>query len=306
MEKTNKMKSLTNDMKTFEKLMQEQRKEKQIPGIDLEIDTEEDSPADILLQAAGMLMDCSVMVAKAAFLVGLMEAETDEDDEDGEDEEAEPGEEEKSGDAPENAPAKADKADKPDEEKEALRRELARFKSQTKDTLKKLGVKESDDPLTDLARLAAEANNETLEEYQRKRAEQESADEAQRFMRAAKFEAKMAADLAEVHAAYPSTRGYTSVKQLPNFSEFARLRDLGVSPKQAYIAANPDAVTAAAAEAARQRSMNDGKWHLKPAVRKSSKDNSLVLSKKDMAMYRNTFPELSDKEILALYKQANK
>lgn len=234
------------------------------------------------------------------------ESDPDEDDEDGEGEEAEPGEEEKSGDAPDNAPAKADKADEPDEEKEALRRELARFKSQTKDTLKKLGVKESDDPLTDLARLAAEANNETLEEYQRKRAEQESADEAQRFMRAAKFEAKMAADLAEVHAAYPSTRGYTSVKQLPNFSEFARLRDLGVSPKQAYIAANPDAVTAAAAESARQRSMNDGKGHLKPAVRKSSKDNSLVLSKKDMAMYRDTFPELSDKEILALYKQANK
>ena len=234
------------------------------------------------------------------------ESDPDEDDEDGEDEEAEPGEEEKSGDAPDNAPAKADKADEPDEEKEALRRELARFKSQTKDTLKKLGVKESDDPLTDLARLAAEANNETLEEYQRKRAEQESADEAQRFMRAAKFEAKMAADLAEVHAAYPSTRGYTSVKQLPNFSEFARLRDLGVSPKQAYIAANPDAVTAAAAESARQRSMNDGKGHLKPAVRKSSKDNSLVLSKTDMAMYRDAFPDLSDKEILALYKQANK
>ena len=65
-------------------------------------------------------------------------------------------------------------------------------------------------------------------------------------------------------------------------------------------------VTAAAAESARQRSMNDGKGHLKPAVRKSSKDNSLVLSKKDMAMYRDTFPDLSDKEILALYKQANK
>ena len=234
------------------------------------------------------------------------ESDPDEDDEDGEDEEAEPGEEKKSGDDPDDAPTKADKADEPDAEKEALRRELARFKSQTKDTLKKLGVKESDDPLTDLARLAAEANNETLEEYQRKRAEQESADEAQRFMRAAKFEAKMAADLAEVHAAYPSTRGYTSVKQLPNFSEFARLRDLGVSPKQAYIAANPDAVTAAAAESARQRSMNDGKGHLKPAVRKSSKDNSLALSKKDMAMYRDAFPNLSDKEILALYKQANK
>ena len=82
MEKTNKMKNLTNDMKTFEKLMKEQRREKQVPEIEIEIDTEEESPADILRQAAGMLMDCSVMVAKAAFLVGLMEAETDEDDED--------------------------------------------------------------------------------------------------------------------------------------------------------------------------------------------------------------------------------
>ena len=175
------------------------------------------------------------------------ESDSDEDEEDGEDEEPEPGKGDKSGDAPNDPPAKAGKADQPDAEKEALRRELARFKSQAKDTLKKLGVKESEDLLTDLARLAAEANNETLEEYQRKRAKQENADEAQRFMRAAKFEQKMAADLAEVHAAYPSTRGYTSVKQLPNFSEFARLRDLGVSPKQAYIAANPDVVTAAAA-----------------------------------------------------------
>jgi hypothetical protein len=32
----------------------------------------------------------------------------------------------------------------------------------------------------------------------------------------------------------------------------------------------------------------------------------LALSKKDMAMYRDAFPDLSDKEILALYKQANK
>ena len=82
MENTNKMKNLTNDLKAFEQMMKEQRKENHYPEIEFEIDTEEDSPADILLQASGMLMDCSVMVAKAAFLVGLMEAETDEDDED--------------------------------------------------------------------------------------------------------------------------------------------------------------------------------------------------------------------------------
>lgn len=81
MENTSKMKNLTNDLKAFDELMKEQRKENQYPAIEFEIDTEEDSPADILLQASGMLMECSVMVAKAAFLVGLMEAEA-EDDED--------------------------------------------------------------------------------------------------------------------------------------------------------------------------------------------------------------------------------
>lgn len=83
MENTSKMKNLTNDLKAFEQLMKGQRKENQYPAIEFEIDTEEDSPADILLQASGMLMDCSVMVAKAAFLIGLMEAEAgaDEDEE---------------------------------------------------------------------------------------------------------------------------------------------------------------------------------------------------------------------------------
>ena len=80
MENTSKMKNLTNDLKAFEQMMKSQRKENHYPEIEFEIDTEEDSPADILLQASGMLLDCSVMVAKAAFLVGLMKAEAEEDD----------------------------------------------------------------------------------------------------------------------------------------------------------------------------------------------------------------------------------
>lgn len=86
MENTNKMKNLTNDLKAFEQMMKEQRKGNHYPEIEFEIDTEKDSQADILLQASGMLMECSVIVAKVAFLVGLMEAEVDEDDEDDEDE----------------------------------------------------------------------------------------------------------------------------------------------------------------------------------------------------------------------------
>ena len=53
MENTNKMKNLANDLKAFEQMMKEQRKENSYPEIEFEIDTEEDSPADILLQASG-------------------------------------------------------------------------------------------------------------------------------------------------------------------------------------------------------------------------------------------------------------
>ena len=48
MENTNKMKNLTNDLKAFEQMMKEQRKENSYPEIEFEIDTEEDSTADIL------------------------------------------------------------------------------------------------------------------------------------------------------------------------------------------------------------------------------------------------------------------
>ncbi len=85
MENTNKMNRLTNDMKAFEQLMKEKRTKDQFPAIEVEIEDEE-SPATILLQASGMLLDCSLMVAKAAFLVGLMESEAEDEDVDEDDE----------------------------------------------------------------------------------------------------------------------------------------------------------------------------------------------------------------------------
>lgn len=82
MENTNTTNRLTNDLKAFEKLMKENRSKEQAPKIEIEI-SEDESPAMILLQASGMLLDCSAMVAKAVFLVGLMESEDEnEKDED--------------------------------------------------------------------------------------------------------------------------------------------------------------------------------------------------------------------------------
>ena len=100
MENTKKMNDLTNSLKAFEQLMKEQRTKDPAPVIEIEITEEEDpSPADILYQAAGMLMDCSVLVGKAAFLVSLME-DDDEDDDDMDEDSAEDEDEDICGSCP--------------------------------------------------------------------------------------------------------------------------------------------------------------------------------------------------------------
>lgn len=183
----------------------------------------------------------------------------------------------------------------------ALERELAAIRSQSRETLKSLGVTEGDE-ISGLVKLAAEAEGKTEEEYLKQKQERDRTAEALRLMQQTAFNAKIAADLAEVHAAYPDTKVYTSVKDFPNFKEFARLRDLKLSPKQAYIASHPDSVRQNVAAATRQQSLNDTKKHLKSAVSKSSRDNTITMTKRELAECRDLFPGMSDKEIMKLYR----
>lgn len=196
----------------------------------------------------------------------------------------------------------ADKNDNKDEENARLRRELNALRSQIKDTLRLLNV-ESDDEMAGLVKLAAEAAETTTEEYLKKREKERLAEETQRTVQRLAFEKKLKEDLAAVHAAYPETRKYTSVLEFPNFKRFAELRDNGNTPTEAYDAAHPHAIRESAASATRQQSLNDTKKHLKSAVPKGSKDNSVTMSKKELAECREMFPDLSDKEILALYRK---
>lgn len=195
--------------------------------------------------------------------------------------------------------------DEKDREIQNLRRELSALKSQSKDTLAKLGV-EDGDIMAGLVKLAAEAEEITPEEYLRRKTEQDRNAEAVRALQAIEFEKKMKSDLAEVHAAYPETRAYDSVTKFPNFAKFGQFRDKGLSPKEAYIAANPDTVRASVATATKRQSLNETKNHLKPVVSKQSKDNSITITKKEMSEYRELFPNMSDKEIMSLYRQTKK
>ena len=121
------------------------------------------------------------------------------------------------------------------------------------------------------------------------------------------FDEKIRSDLAAVQRAYPETKAYNSVYDFPNFAKFSQYRDLGLPPEDAYIAANPKSVMTSVADAAKQQTLNlNNKDHLRSNVPKSSKENSTVISKKQMAEYKELFPNLSDKEIVALYKQTIK
>ena len=234
--------------------------------------------------------------------------DTDEDDgdadEDGEQDaqgdDADGGEDATSDTAPVTEPA-GKEPDAKDARIAALERELARLRSQSRETLNRLGVTEGDE-LSGLVKLAAEAEGKTEEEYLKQKQERDRAAEAVKLMQQTKFNAKIAADLAEVQAAYPDAKAYASVKDFPNFKEFGRLRDLGLSPKQAYIASHPDAVRQNVAAATRQQSLNDTKKHLKPAVSKASRDNTITMTKKELAECRDLFPGMSDKEIMKLYR----
>lgn len=189
-----------------------------------------------------------------------------------------------------------------DREYEDLRHRHDEQTAQIKDTLAALGV-DSEDELAGLVRLAAEASGEKPEEYLAKRAEEAKKAEAMQMYRRAEFEKKKRADLSEVQALYPETKQYGDIEDIPNFRRFAELRDMGLSPKEAYIAANPDAARESVAAAVKQGALNDTKKHLRSSVPKGAKDGSVRMSRAEFAEWRELFPGKSDKEIVALYRQ---
>ena len=173
------------------------------------------------------------------------EAEKDSEGADAEGNDAADNGQDENGGAEEAPPAKkpevvepATAPDAKDAEIAKLRRQLAERDSQIKDTLKSLGADENGG-VAELERLAAEAAEIPVEEYRKRKAERLQQEEAMRLVRQQKFDEKIRADLAAVHQAYPETKKYKSVYEFPNFAEFGRYRDLGLSPEKAYIAANP-------------------------------------------------------------------
>lgn len=188
--------------------------------------------------------------------------------------------------------------------------EILRLKKQNEDydafvkkALAKIGI-EGESGKEALIKLAAEADDVTPEEYAEQHEREERERERDRLARAEAFEKRAAADLAAVHAAFPETAVYKTVRDLPNVRRFGELMDMGLTPKEAYIAANPDAVRGSVAAAVKKSSLAETKEHLRSSVPRGAKDLAPRMSREQLIEYREMFPDLSDKEIARLYRGA--
>lgn len=183
----------------------------------------------------------------------------------------------------------------------------SQFKKQVKETLEKLGIKVDGDVQEALDMVAAESEGKTLEEYRREKDEKAEIEKAKQELARQRFEKLAASDLAEIKKSFPDALKADHIRKLFNtqedFVKFGKLRDSGIDPKTAYMAVNGDQVRTAQAQAAQNKVASDGKRHITSVAPKKASDNSVYMPKETLREWRDTFPELSDKEIHTLYKQ---
>jgi hypothetical protein len=213
-------------------------------------------------------------------------------------------EEEEEADQEEGGEEATDDGHDDHEELAALRAKLSALERQSRDTLKKLGV-EDDDIVHGLASLAAGAADKDVDDYLKERKEEEEAETAKAVLRQQEFERLAAADLAELHSAYPETTAYKHIKDMPIevAQKFAKFRDAGLTAKEAYAAANPDGVRSSIASSVKKQTQHASKSHLSSVTPKAARDVSVTMTKREIAEWRDLFPGMSDKEILALYRK---
>ena len=107
------------------------------------------------------------------------------------------------------------------------------------------------------------------------------------------YEALIASDVQALKSEFPELRGIKDVTDLDNPLRYAALRDLGLTPAEAYLA------TA-------KRRAQDNRAHLRSAHGRNATLSRGMMSQHELAAARDLFPGLSDSEIQRLYKRVSK
>jgi hypothetical protein len=99
-------------------------------------------------------------------------------------------------------------------------------------------------------------------------------------------------DVITLRAEFPELSGLSDVCELENPLRYAALRDLGLSPAEAYLATS-------------RRHKKDNRSHLH-STRTASYSSQGSMSEAEMAAAREIFGDISDSEIRKLYKKVTK
>ena len=101
-------------------------------------------------------------------------------------------------------------------------------------------------------------------------------------------------DMLELKRLFPALHGKESITEIDNPLRYAALRDLGLTPKEAYLATNA------------QTPAYDNRSHLRSAVPRGAATANDMLDSRALEAARELFSGLSDREIQRLYKKVSK
>jgi hypothetical protein len=100
------------------------------------------------------------------------------------------------------------------------------------------------------------------------------------------------------------SKSFDTLSAMPCFGRYSELREKGLSVKEAYAAANCDAVIRAAHSA--EIGLSGTKSHLRSNVPKRASSVTVTMSRTELAEWRSLFPGKSDKDIAELYRRVTK
>ena len=101
-------------------------------------------------------------------------------------------------------------------------------------------------------------------------------------------------DLEELRSLFPHLKAIESITELQNPLRYAALRDLGLTPREAYMATNEPVYK------------YDNRSHLRSSVPKGATSPTGLLTSSELEAARELFSGLSDREIQKLYKKVSR
>lgn len=102
-------------------------------------------------------------------------------------------------------------------------------------------------------------------------------------------------DLRALRKAFPELRDIEDITELENATRYGALRDLGLTPEEAYRATSKSRIA-----------KMDTRAHLKSSAPRHALSPNAAMSYRDMEIARSLFSDMSDSEIQRLYKKVTK